>query len=168
MPTPPLPLADHLPQDELYRRYRAASDSVERTHYHLIWLKSQGRSTREISDVIGYTHDWVRYLIRRYNQHGPDALRDKRHDHVGAPAMLSAAQQAVLEEALQRPAAPDGEPWSGPKVARWIEEQTGREHVHNQRGWDYLVRLGFSSQTPRPRHQQADAQAQATFKKSAS
>ena len=53
----------------------------------------------------------------------------------------------------------------GPKVARWIEETTGREHVHDQRGWDYRIRLGFSAQTPRPRHKEADAQAQAAFKK---
>ena len=39
--------------------------------------------------------------------------------------------------------------WSGPKVARWIEERTGLEKVHAQRGWEYLRKVGMSSQVPR-------------------
>ena len=32
----------------------------------------------------------------------------------------------------------DGGIWTGVKVARWIEQETGIEKVWNQRGWDYL------------------------------
>ena len=35
----------------------------------------------------------------------------------------------------------DGGLWTGPKVARWIEKETGREKVWNQRGWDYLKKV---------------------------
>ena len=30
------------------------------------------------------------------------------------------------------------------KVARWIEQVTGRKRVWNQRGWDYLKRPGLT------------------------
>jgi transposase len=79
-------------------------------------------------------------------------------------ALLSAAQQAELDQALH--AAPaDGGLWSGPKVAQWIAQKTGRVRVHPQRGWDYLQRLNYSGQRPRPRHANADETAQTAFKK---
>ena len=81
--------------------------------------------------------------------------------------LLTPEQQADLDAALEGGEAPDGGPWNGPKVARWIERATGREHVHDQRGWDYLVRLGFSSQSPRPAHDEADPAAGVAFKKQA-
>ena len=34
-----------------------------------------------------------------------------------------------------------------------------------QRGWDYLQRLQYSPQAPRPRHILADPEAQTAFKK---
>ena len=160
-----LTLAEHLTTDELYQHYRAATDAVERDHWQIIWLKSQGKTTPEIQQATGYSAPWIRELIHRYNDQGTEALRDHRHDHTGPPPMLNQVQQAQLEDLLDAGKAPDGGPWNGPKVARWIEQQTGREKVHDQRGWDYLMRLGFSAQTPRRRHEEADEAAQAAFKK---
>lgn len=160
-----LALAAHFSADELQARYRASTDPVERSHWQIIWLKSQGQSTPEIAAATGYSDNWIRTLIHRYNDEGEAGLEDRRHGHPGAEAMLSQAQQAQLEALLATEKAPDGGPWTGPKIARWIEAKTGRAKVHDQRGWDYLVRLGFSAQTPRPRHGQADPVEQATFKK---
>ena len=160
-----LALTNHFSTDELRQRYRASTDPVERAHWQIIWLKSQGRTTPEIASVTGYSPNWIRTLIHRYNDQAADGLKDQRHGHPGAPAMLSPAQQNELEAVLEREPAPDGGPWTGPKIARWIERKTGREKVHDQRGWDYLVRLGFSAQTPRPRHAEASEAAQAAFKK---
>jgi transposase len=160
-----LALAQHLTTDELYLHYRASTDTVERAPWHIIWLKSQGKTTPEIQQATGYSGNWIRALIHRYNAQGHQALADKRHGHPGAAPMLDRAQQAQLEDLLDNSKAPDGGCWTGPKIARWIEPQTGREHVHDQRGWDYLTRLGFSAQTPRPRHKEANAAEQAAFKK---
>jgi transposase len=52
-------------------------------------------------------------------------------------------------------------------VAEWIYEKTGRE-VRPQLGWDYLKRLGFSLQRPRPRHRKANEEKQEAFKKTSS
>lgn len=160
-----LPLADHLPPDQIRARFRACRDRTERAHWQVILLKSQGRTLDDIAAATGYTPGWASTIIHRYNDGGPDALRDRRHDHPGAPAMLTPDEQADLDAALETGRAPDGGPWTGPKVARWIETATGREHVHDQRGWEWLVRLGFASQTPRPSHEEADPAAQAAFKK---
>ena len=160
-----LPLADHLTPDQIDARYRACSHPTERARWQVIRLKTQHRTADDIAAVTGYTSRWVRVIIHRYNAGGPDALRDRRREHPGAPALLDAEQQAALDAALSRGVAPDGGPWNGPKVARWIERATGRERVHDQRGWEWLVRLGFTSQTPRPAHQGADPAAQAAFKK---
>ena len=54
--------------------------------------------------------------------------------------------------------------WTGPKVARWIERETGKSQVHNQRGWDYLKKLDYSWQRPRPKHRKRCPQAQTEFK----
>lgn len=162
-----LKLADHLDADELRRRYRGATDSVERSHWHIVWLKRRGRTTPQIAAATGYSANWIRTIIHRYNAGGPEALGDRRHANRGAEPLLSPEQQAELDQALSSGKAPDGGPWNGPKVARWIEQRTGREHVHNQRGWEYLIRLGFSAQTPRPRHARSDEAAQAAFKRPA-
>ncbi|MEM1269456.1 MAG: winged helix-turn-helix domain-containing protein [Bacteroidota bacterium] len=160
-----LPLKDHLSDDEVYARFHACRDTTERARWQVIYLKTQHRTAKAIAEVTGYSPRWVRALIHRYNDGGPEALRDRRHDHPGAPAMLSSEQQADLDAALETGSAPDGGLWTGPKVARWIERATGRAHVHNQRGWEWMLRLGFSAQTPRPAHDGADLAAQAAFKK---
>lgn len=160
-----LALSDHFSSDELHRRYRACTDPVERSRWHIVWLKSCHRATPQIAEATGYAPGWVRTIIHRYNDGGAEALKDRRHAHPGALPLLTPEQEAALEAAIDSGEAPDSGPWSGPKVARWIEQATGREQVHDQRGWEYLVRLGFTAQTPRPRHEQADPAAQAAFKK---
>jgi hypothetical protein len=41
---------------------------------------------------------------------------------------------------------------TGPKMARWIEKETGIEKVWNQRGWDYLKKLNYFWHRPREKH----------------
>jgi ferritin len=56
--------------------------------------------------------------------------------------------------------------WSGPKVARWIEQRNGLEKVHDQRGFEYLRKVGMSPQVPRPSNAQgADSHEREAFKK---
>ena len=102
--------------------------------------------------------------MRRYNQDGPQALGDRRHHNPGGTFLLSPEQQVQLHQALDEPP-PDGGLWSGPKVARWIYRQLGRQ-VPLQRGWEYLKRLNYSQRVLRPRHAKADPAAQEDFKKS--
>ena len=156
-------IAAHLSVDELATSYRKAADPVERSHFQIIWLLAQGKRVSEVAESTGYCANWIRILARRYNHDGPQALTDQRHQNTGAPSLLSKEFQEQLHHALAA-AAPDGGLWTGPKVASWIGEQTGRK-VYPQRGWDYLKRFGFSLLVPRPRHHKADADKQEAFKR---
>ncbi len=49
----------------------------------------------------------------------------------------------------------DGGIWTGPKIARWLAKFHGVQAVHDQRGWDALIAIGYSIQQPRPRHPEA-------------
>lgn len=102
-------------------------------------------------------------IVRRYNEAGLGGLKDKRHDNPGLAPLLNEAEQQALYKALQE-APEEGGVWSGKKVAAWVAEHTGKA-FHVQRSYEYLQRLGFSVQRPRPRHRQADQEAQEDFKK---
>jgi transposase len=159
-----LSIQAHLSLADLETRYRGAKDPVARSHWQIIWLLAQGQASAQVAVVTGYTVNWIRLLARRYNQHGPTGLGDRRHANPGATGLLSAAQRLALAAALHQPPA-DGGVWTGPKVAAWMAATLGRP-VHPQRGWEMLRRLGFTLQVPRPRHAKADPVAQAAFKKS--
>ena len=160
-------LEPHLESEELEDRYRKARDPVERSHYQIVWLISEGKSTRQVMEVTGYSRGWVQQLARRYNAEGPEALGDRRHRNPGARdrALLDEDQQRELAEALRKPPN-DGGMWNSRKVGEWIEAKTGKAlESKKQRGWEYLRRLGNSPKVPRPRHRKADKAEQEAFKK---
>jgi transposase len=158
-------LAAHLSPADLGRRYRAAWDRVERSHLQIVWLLSQGRDERDVAAVTGYGRRWIGAIVQRYNEAGPDALGDRRRANAGAEPLLDADGEAALKAALTGTPA-DGGLWTGPKVAAWLGARLGRE-VWPQRGWDYLRKLGYSLQTPRPRNAKAaSAGEQDLYKKS--
>src|SRR3954454_5868135 len=145
-------LAARLSPAELGQRYRAARSPVERSHLQVVRLLSRGRSEREVAQVTGYGRRWVGEVVRRYDEGGPDGLGDRRRGNAGARPLLGAEGEAALRAALAEPPA-DGGLWTGPKVATWMAARLGRK-VWPQRGWDYLKKLGYSAQRPRPRHAQ--------------
>lgn len=161
--TKPTSIQPHLHLGELENSYRKASDLVERNQWQIIWLLAQGRKVAQVVEITGYTPGWIRELARRYNRFGPTALGDKRHNALGRAPLLNGPLQAQLAEAVQHPHS-DGGLWSGPKVTAWIEQKTGRK-LRRQRGWQYLIKLGFTLQQPRPHHAKADEVAQEQFKK---
>lgn len=156
-------IVGHLSVQEVSRRYRQASDVIERAHYQIIWLLAKGRATKEVSEITDYSRDRIYKLVRKYNQQGPAALGDHRHYNPGKPTMLDDVQQAQLLQALQETPI-EGDLWDGPKVARWMSELLGRP-VHPQRGWDYLKAMGLRLCRPRPSHIDSDPEEQEQWKK---
>lgn len=161
-----LTIPSHLSVAELERRYRTAADPIARSHWQIIWLLARGDPTAAVADVTSYSVNWVREIARRYREDGPAGLGDRRHTNPGAAPLLAAAQQDQLRTALAG-TAPDGGLWTGRKVAGWMSAQLGRP-VSEQRGWEYVRKLGFTPQRPRPRATRADPDAQAAFKKGGS
>jgi len=158
-----LTIQPHLSVEELANRYRQAKDPVERSHYQIVWLLAQGKTTQEVAQVTRYSLHWIRMIARRYNQVGPEALGDGRHDNPGAETLLTDVQQAQLWQALQG-SAPDGGLWNGRKVAEWISELIGQP-VDRHRGWEYLRQMTFRLRVPRPAHEEANPVEQEEWKK---
>ncbi len=159
-------VAPHVSVEDLAQRYRQAHDPVARTHWQLLWLVAQGRRVPEVATLVGYTADWVRIIIRRYNADGPAGMVDHRQTNPGARPLLTLETREALRTALAEPS-PDGGLWTGHKVAMWMAERLGRP-VHDVRGWEVMRALGFTPQRPRPRATTADPEAQAAFKKGGS
>lgn len=88
--------------------------------------------------------------------------KNSRKHTGGKKSLLTEKQLEKLAVVLEsRPS--DGGIWTGTKVARWLEKETGVEKVWHQRGWDYLKKLHYSWH-PRAKHHQADKFAQVVFK----
>ena len=150
-----LPFIPHLTASEIRRRYLSCERPTERTRWHALWLLADGwpaRTPDEVAALVGRSGAFVRNVLNRFNASGPEGLTDRRRRNRRA-ALLSEAQRAELLSALKGDA-PDGGPWSGPKVAAFARERFGVS-VRPQTGWDWLRRLGFSLKVPRPRHPKA-------------
>lgn len=155
-------LEPHLSVEALEQRYRRAREPVERDRWQMLWLLTRGYQAQQVAAVTGYCAEWVGRVARQYNAGGPAAVPKRRPQRVGQ-RLLTPELTEDLARALGA-AAPDGGLWTGPKVAQWMAARLDRP-VRPQRGWEALRRLGYTPQRPRPRHQQADAAAQAAFRK---
>lgn len=167
MPNQRLHITGHLTAAELKERYRTCEHPVEKSHYQIIWLLKREEnplSAAETADITGVTPDWVRKLVRRYNQEGADGLKDKRTDNGNEPLLDDEELQALRAALLGKP--PGNGLWTGPQVARWISGRKNSRKVSAVTGWHYLRKLGLTLQIPRRKHRDAaDAEAQDTFKK---
>lgn len=136
-------LKPYLTLEELKLRYRKAQDTTEARRWHLLQLIAQQWTIKQAAQVVGLNYDYAKEIVRRYNREGPTAVRNRNKERHSPPrkSLLTLEQQQELQQVLQGPA-PDGGAWSGPKVAHWIAQKTGRDRVWPQRGWDYLKRLG--------------------------
>ncbi len=61
-------IAQHLSSSEIDRRYREATDVVERSHYQIIWLSATGKTLLSATDVIGYNRFWSYQVVPCYNE----------------------------------------------------------------------------------------------------
>lgn len=160
-----LTLAAHMPVEEVEARYRACRTATERSRWHMLWLVAQGYTCPAVARLTGYSEDWVRTIVHRYNDAGPAGVVDGRRANRGRPPVVSVAVRTDLRDRLVDPPA-DGGLWSGPKVAAWLSERLGRP-VSPQRAWEVLQRIDYSLHQPRPHARAADPTAQAAFKKGA-
>ena len=155
-----------LSRSELEARYEAAGDPVAKSHFHAVWLCLADTRLMRSQRYFRSRQRWVRALIKRYNEGGAEALGDQRVRNGTKPTILTPAALAALAERIKTPP-DDGGLWTGPKIARWLAKFHGIRTVHDQRGWDALIAIGYSIQQPRPRHPDAATQEdRAALKKS--
>lgn len=119
----------------------------------MIWVltRSPGPPTpAAVAAQVGLTPAWARTVLRRWNAEGEAGLIDRRSASNGGKSKLFEEQRSALFEALQgRP--DDGGLWTAPKVAANVRDRWGVT-VCVQTAWEWMMRLGFSLQAPRPRN----------------
>ena len=107
-----------------------------------------------MSQVTGYSRNLIERLVRRYNTQAPEAYLRPKKKNLGRESLLQDVDQAQLWQLVQQPA-PDGGLWNGRKVADWLSEKMGFQ-VSRQRGWQYLLQIGYRLKTPGPSHTDSD------------
>lgn len=160
-------LANHFQPDELKQKYLKSQDPVEARRWHILWKVALGWTIKNAAFAVGLDYQYAKTIVKRYNDLGGEGVKNQRkisQPHVrGRTPLLNEQQlQKLVESLRQKPL--DGGIWTGPKVARWIESETRREKVANQRGWDYLKKCNFSWQLPRPKHRKSEPEVQEKFK----
>ena len=159
-------LASHFSSDELQQKYFQTKDCVESRRWHLLWKISCGWTIKNSALAVGINYDYAKEILRKYNHLAANGIVNRKKKRVnpsgGKKRLLTSQQLQKLAQQLESTPA-DGGVWTGPKVARWIEKETKKEKVWNQRGWDYLKKLSYSCQSPRSKHKKGDHQQQEKF-----
>ena len=155
-------LVHHLDEEELYRLSREEKDGTQRSHLQIIWLLTSGRCAKFVSEVTGSSQRWISEVIGRYNEAGVEGLGDLRRFNPGARPRLDVARRERLRAALEDPP-PDRGLWTARTGAQWIAGMLGRL-VSARTALNYLHRLTFTQQVPRPCHVAADPAAHEAFK----
>lgn len=119
----------------------------------------QGKGASEVAQLLKVRRQSAHAWLRRWQEGGVEALRSK--GAAGPKRKLSAQQQAKLEAAVLAGPQAHGYAtavWTLPRVAKLIEQQTGRRY-HPGHVWRVLRALGFSCQQPTRRAIERDEAA---------
>lgn len=158
-------LEPHLAIDELEGRYRSAKDPVERSRWRFLWLLARGLTAKAVSSITGYSAYWIGRIAQRYNQQSPDGGQRP-------PASVATEQQPTLE----RGAAGLKSWWRPWQQALRLKVSAGVGGRSPPGSASVLVAASAVNSAgsicavsgprllmPRPRHVQADSQAQAVY-----
>nr|WP_322815296.1 ATPase, T2SS/T4P/T4SS family [Chloroflexus sp.] len=80
---PFMTVADHLTLNERWQRAKKAKDPGERTRVLAVYHAKQGITAKEVAKITLHSVRWVQRMVRRSNQKGPEALKDRRHQNPG-------------------------------------------------------------------------------------
>jgi transposase len=164
----PRPLTVHinLSPNELAKIAGKEPNPRVRQRLLAVRLVVMGNTVPQAAKAIGLKQRQTRNWLHRFNAEGINGLRDRPRP--GQPAKLQRHNEQAFRERLVKSAGPND-------AARNLRVKDIQRILREEFGADYclggtyflLHRLGFSSLVPRPRHPQADPQAQAEFKKNA-
>ena len=125
----------------------------------------EGMTRAEAARLAGMERQALRDAVVRDNAEGLAGLRDRPKP--GRTPRLTEGEQATLRAVVLRgpdPACDGGGDWTVPMLCHWMRDQFGKA-MHPDSLSRVVRRLGLSRQKTRPLHPQADAPAQAAFKK---
>jgi transposase len=163
-----LEIRTDLSAGELRALARREKDPRAASRMYAIAHALEGLSRAEAARLAGMERQALHDAVVRYNSEGLAGLHDRPKGH--ARPVLSDEESARLKQIVL--AGPDlarhgRTEWTLPALAEEIARLWGKS-LHPASLSRVLRRLGLSKQKTRPRHPQADAQAQEAFKKGAS
>lgn len=126
---------------------------------------SQGRSYRDVADVLGVTVGTISHWVNRYLSEGVSGLDTKPRS--GRPRKLSPEQLWIFEGIINAGAMAYGFPndlWDAKRAARVIRESFGVSY-HPNHVAKILHQRGFSVQRPSMTLARADQEAQKRWEK---
>lgn len=155
---------NHDSVDELHQLYRAEPNARMARRIHVVWLARRGKTCPQIMDVTGAGRRSIQLWVAKYNAGGIDELIEKPRS--GRPTFLNTDQLKKLAKRVDiGPRKTDiVSVFNAAAIDQLVEREFGV--LYSLRGMQMMLhRLGFSYQCPRPRHENADAESQAAFKK---
>lgn len=151
---------------DLRREAAGTKDSDAARRMLAIALLLEGYSRELAAEQCGMDRQTLRDWVHRYNDAGIAGLYDRPHGG-GAARKLSAAQESEVADWVRA-----GPVFATDGVVRWRRSDLGRKiaesfgvALHERSVGKLLRRLGFRHLSVRPRHPQADPQAQEAHKK---
>ena len=155
---------EHHTTKELQTFYHKEKNAKLAKRIHGVYLASKGLTCPEIVNITGAARRTVQQWVQKYNEHGINGLKDRPRP--GKPTKLPRKKELRFRKRIEAgPTKADGvSVLNGPVIRRILEREFGI--LYSRQGlYDLLHRLGYSCLCPRPRHENADPQLQAEFKK---
>lgn len=161
---PALRVDDSLTAAELARGGKRQQDARVRARILAIRYLRLGHTVPEAATALGMSERQLRTWVHRYNAEGIMGLRDRPRP--GQPPRLAPERVEQFRKRVRSGPRPEEGVCTlrGMDFQRILEEEFDAKY--SLPGVYFLLhRLGFSSLVPRPKHREADEQAQAAFKK---
>ena len=163
-----LPIRTDLSAAELRALARRQKDPRAASRMYAIAHALEGKSRAEAARLSGMERQALHDAVVRYNAEGRTGLHDRPKGR--RRPVLDEAQGVALKQLVL--AGPDlarhgRTEWTLPSLAEEIAQRWGKS-LHPASLSRVLRRLGLSKQKTRPRHPQADPEAQEAFKQGGS
>ena len=144
---------------ELAKIYKWERDAKIRERILIINWRKQGKTTRQIAELVGCSQTNVMFWINRYKKEGVVGLKNKPKS--GKPKMITIDEEKKIKQKLEKNLCG----WQTKSVIELIKNESGieytRRHVNR-----LMNKWGFARIRPRKKHIAADEKEQKAFKKS--
>lgn len=153
-------------RDRLKRLINSERDALRRDRYRAVLLALDGGEAAKIAVILGRSRRSVQDWVYAYRDGGIDNIHPPKRP--GRTPKLPREREGELRARLDAgPTEADGVcTLRGRDVVRILEREFGVKYSLDG-AYDLLERLGYTCQSPRPRHEKRDPEAQDRFKRAA-
>jgi transposase len=159
-------LAPHLTQLELQNKLFSQKDICLFKQWQIINAVAQnkGKSSEELSQVLGLTKLVLLRTVRQYNKYGEGfQTKLKWGGRRKENSFLTFEQEEEMMNTFSNKAL-QGQILTAKDIKKEVEDKLKRE-VSDDYIWDLFKRHDWNKKSPRPKHPKQDLQAQEQFKK---